>query len=768
MKYINNINYWLIKTNRLFVFLLVLFVFKEINITAQVQRNPVLEYGTGTWCGSCACGHVIINHTIMPSYPNAVIISYHGYATSSDPFARFEGNEIIDSLGIIGYPSGVVDRTMSPANLSACGYIIGDRNRVPANVGIDLKTDYNSADRNYKINLAVFPTEQLDGEFYIQLILTEDSITAAQVGDGDDCPGGSEFVFNNICRKVLTGAVGDLIPISGSWMPGDTMRFSYTYNLPAEYNEINCKIAALVYKKGVKFNLSQIQQAEQIKLIKPVYKPLNFITPNKLSSIIQISKNYKIRWSKETPIENISLDLINRDGVLVENLLTNSNTTEFIWTPNESLRNNYCRLVLTANGGVLKDTSNEFYLKSLNLIWQKSNIVLPKNNNVVGYTAAINNNYLYVFGGDSSGNGTGLSNSVYYSKINVDGSLNPFLLLTFLPHDFAYGSSFVYNNFIYLFGDGDNKNFMAEISDSGLLENWQELQSFPLSLINVKAVINGNRIFAMGLFTDNISTYVNRTFYCDIQPNGYISDWTYLPGIPNTHIGGEAVICDSVIYYIGGKGIVNNNYVTTNMVHYAKITSAGIYETWARSNFPINTNNHSGTVIINKSLFVAGGVDSNNIPLECYQGELLDRNILWFGSYNLPDPTEYAGLVYNNGFLYYLTGFGSNSIYIAKIDDSLTAVTENNKIPNDFILYNNYPNPFNPATTISYFLNKNSNVTLKVYDVLGKEISVLVNDNLPAGKHKYKFSGNGLSSGVYFYQIDVSGKIKTGKMILIK
>ncbi len=76
-------------------------------------------------------------------------------------------------------------------------------------------------------------------------------------------------------------------------------------------------------------------------------------------------------------------------------------------------------------------------------------------------------------------------------------------------------------------------------------------------------------------------------------------------------------------------------------------------------------------------------------------------------------------------------------------------------LPTSFSLQQNYPNPFNPSTTIRFELPKSSEVRLTVYDVLGRDVSVLVNDTRDAGYHEAKFDGSGLSSGVYFYRLQV-------------
>jgi len=94
------------------------------------------------------------------------------------------------------------------------------------------------------------------------------------------------------------------------------------------------------------------------------------------------------------------------------------------------------------------------------------------------------------------------------------------------------------------------------------------------------------------------------------------------------------------------------------------------------------------------------------------------------------------------------------------------------EVPKEFILFQNYPNPFNPITNIRYQITNNSSVILKVYDLLGKEIIVLVNQKQSAGTYEVDFSGKDLSSGIYFYRIEVKSAnnyfTDTKKMVLVK
>ena len=125
----------------------------------------------------------------------------------------------------------------------------------------------------------------------------------------------------------------------------------------------------------------------------------------------------------------------------------------------------------------------------------------------------------------------------------------------------------------------------------------------------------------------------------------------------------------------------------------------------------------------------------------------------------------------------YLHGFGKNNIVHANISEIGTLAFFYNKkhtlLPETVEVYTNYPNPFNPVTTIPFSLPEKQNVTLTIYNILGQKVRTLVNKVLNAGSHQYKWNGkndNGkqLSSGVYLYEI-ITNKLKiTKKMILIK
>jgi hypothetical protein len=89
-------------------------------------------------------------------------------------------------------------------------------------------------------------------------------------------------------------------------------------------------------------------------------------------------------------------------------------------------------------------------------------------------------------------------------------------------------------------------------------------------------------------------------------------------------------------------------------------------------------------------------------------------------------------------------------------------------VPNEFSLKQNYPNPFNPVTKISFDIPKTGLVSVRIYDVLGKEVKTLVNEVKTAGSYIVDFDASSLSSGAYFYRLESNGFISTKKMMLIK
>jgi hypothetical protein len=106
--------------------------------------------------------------------------------------------------------------------------------------------------------------------------------------------------------------------------------------------------------------------------------------------------------------------------------------------------------------------------------------------------------------------------------------------------------------------------------------------------------------------------------------------------------------------------------------------------------------------------------------------------------------------------------------YFAKQILTTTGILTNNEIPSGFSLSQNYPNPFNPVTNIKFSIPVSGIVTLKIYDITGKEVAELVNQNMNPGLYTFDFDASNLSSGAYFYKLSANGFTDVKKMMLVK
>ena len=147
----------------------------------------------------------------------------------------------------------------------------------------------------------------------------------------------------------------------------------------------------------------------------------------------------------------------------------------------------------------------------------------------------------------------------------------------------------------------------------------------------------------------------------------------------------------------------------------------------------------------------------------------------WFKTYdyiNSEDDGNYITLDAANNVI--VTGrssrntVGRNDIATIKYSQVVSITAVSSEIPNSYSLSQNYPNPFNPVTSISFNIPVEEHVKLTIYDILGNEISVSVNESLAAGTYNVEFGSAELPSGVYFYKLSSGQFTDVKKMILVK
>jgi hypothetical protein len=127
-------------------------------------------------------------------------------------------------------------------------------------------------------------------------------------------------------------------------------------------------------------------------------------------------------------------------------------------------------------------------------------------------------------------------------------------------------------------------------------------------------------------------------------------------------------------------------------------------------------------------------------------------------NYSFTDPSPLPGMNY-----YRLRQIDNNGT--SKFSNEINVVYSG---PDNFVLYQNFPNPFNPTTNIKYFVPIDSRIKISLFDVLGNEVKTLLNGNITAGDHNMELSGSGLASGVYFVKLSANDIQKTIKIALTK
>jgi hypothetical protein len=119
-----------------------------------------------------------------------------------------------------------------------------------------------------------------------------------------------------------------------------------------------------------------------------------------------------------------------------------------------------------------------------------------------------------------------------------------------------------------------------------------------------------------------------------------------------------------------------------------------------------------------------------------------------------------------------VANYGSNTVSVllnnAAFPTSVEQTSFTTQVPKTFELAQNYPNPFNPSTTFSFSVPSKSFVSLKILDVLGREVSSVISEELPAGTYWRRWNAGHLTSGIYFFRLKTGNYVETKKLILLK
>lgn len=260
-----------------------------------------------------------------------------------------------------------------------------------------------------------------------------------------------------------------------------------------------------------------------------------------------------------------------------------------------------------------------------------------------------------------------------------------------------------------------------------------------------------------GLFVEGKSAFFDSYIYKDAYT-------PIMAGSPANFSGVSSAVASS---YLGS--ISNDDWAMYAGAQFGKSTSSSSsidYDKTARQiNITAASNGHGGAVEV-----WLDGIDTGDhiatVQIEDTGGSLN------YETFSAATTEEITG---SHDVYFHFTGQDDVSelfrIESFTFSEEITTTSESNAgetLPNTIKLQQNYPNPFNPSTMISYQLPVSSDVSLKVFNVLGREVATLVNTRVPAGQHQVQFDASTLSSGMYFYTLETNDFSKTRKMLLIK
>ncbi|AFH50020.1 Peptidase S8/S53 subtilisin kexin sedolisin [Ignavibacterium album JCM 16511] len=353
---------------------------------------------------------------------------------------------------------------------------------------------------------------------------------------------------------------------------------------------------------------------------------------------------------------------------------------------------------------------------------------------------------IYFFGGSNDFSGTELYKRIY--KYNGTS----WSYYDTIPFDHVWGfESAIKGDSVFLFGgwpSGAGKFYLYRLST----KTWTQLANGPLVFSNYGHTMEFLNGYVYAFYNGSAARY-------DPSTNG----WVNLTSANNSASFSSSTVYNNEIYITGWSLSLFYKYNPTS-------------NTWTQlADLPEFVSGGSLRAIDNNIYLVGGSTGfSNGTLLKIYKYDVSTNQWTLYGQTISSKRAYMEDVLYKNKF-YILGGMNENFQAVNTVEfvmNQTTDVDDNNVIPTDFVLEQNYPNPFNPSTKITFVVpNVGSGLALtvlKVYDILGNEVTTLVNEEKPAGVYEVEFNAGNLSSGFYFYELQAGNFLQTKKMILIK
>ena len=394
--------------------------------------------------------------------------------------------------------------------------------------------------------------------------------------------------------------------------------------------------------------------------------------------------------------------------------------------------------------------------------------------------------------------------SIFLMFCDANGQSGAWTRKQDLPTPRIVTNASVINDKIYVIGGMDFNYVNIDVNEvyDPSTDTWEKKEPLPTRKAFPSAAAVDGIIYVIGGGFPNATSTVNA--YDPVT-----NSWTAKANMLSTRFAAHADVVDGIIYNIAG------NHFDRNMEAYdpktdkwtrkedipetwgiVRITSyngliyafGGGYntsplpcvyaydpttDTWAKKKDMPTPRCACWTYLVDGRMYVIGGMDKAF-------GEILSTvevydpaSDSWETKPDMPiKRTIFAGAVVN-GKIYVIGGIsdwaGPEQKEVWEYDPAVyTDVVGSSELPEHFVLEQNFPNPFNPTTVVRFQLPVASDVRLAVYDVLGREVCVLVNEKRHAGDHEVKYDGSDLASGAYFYRLQAGDFVQTRKLIIVK
>jgi hypothetical protein len=399
-----------------------------------------------------------------------------------------------------------------------------------------------------------------------------------------------------------------------------------------------------------------------------------------------------------------------------------------------------------------------------NLDWLKGGTEFPQygvvtalgiktsDNFLVGVTNYGTNSNIYEFNPDGN-----LVSTIEQPGVETINDLSVDNFGTIWATGFAFDGQVSFNGldtiapFIY-------NDYVVKYNSSGSAQWVNFIEDVSIGNFNIVTDNSGNAYLSGNLFTPmqfgnlhaNGPQWVYDFFVTKIDPDG---NYLWLNEIPPGNNLGDATIGNSNFLSCSEDGDIYITGFIREQVDFGNgvILSATEYDAALVLSYDSDGTVQWGKLAESDAFDVGCGIITDNNG-SCYVTGVMNQNAVF-------DTITITG--------------GEINLFLAKLNfDSPVNVEDglrdNNNVAEDYILMQNYPNPFNPTTSLQYAVSSQQFVTLKLFDLLGREVATLVNEDKPPGTYEVEFNASGLVSGIYMYRLTAGSFTETKKMILLR